>query len=386
MLISNLVTFFCLVVTFATFVTQLLLSMGVLLQERKLKTGGKSYYLTINTNGGRAYEFLGITINKNDTAQQRKEKKLIADSIRSQRELDLISDGTAYKPQHRQKVDFIAFCESYLSTYDKKDKRMVKYAIEKFDSFLVDRKYVQNSKKFTAVKLTPIVCEDFKNYLQSTDAGLSGETPQNYFSRFKKVVKYATQKGVLKQNPCIDIRFKKSKESDTLKKNVLTTNELKVLFNTPCGNAEVKRAFLFACFSGLGIAEIRKLKWSNIQNGKLITKREKTGTKVNILLSKNAIHLLGEKKIKSEPVFDLNISDTAINKNLRNWIEKAEIEKHLSFYCGRHTYAVLLLQEGANLKTVSDAMAHLSTSHTIKYLTYVDSLKDKATSNMKSII
>jgi integrase/recombinase XerD len=67
---------------------------------------------------------------------------------------------------------------------------------------------------------------------------------------------------------------------------------------------------------------------------------------------------------------------------LKNWIKKAEIEKNISFYCGRHTYAVNLLKNGANLKTVSDAMGHSNTRHTVKYLNYVDSLKDTATSNL----
>jgi integrase len=362
--------------------------MSVKLREKKLKNKGKSFYLDIYHNGERSYEFLGISINKTDKPDQKKEKQAVADSIRSQREIDLIADGTVYTPKHRQTVDFLAYYESYLNGYDKRDKRMIRYSFEKFQSFLIDKKLLQNSSKFKASQLNKNLCEEFRDYLKSTKAGLTGETPQNYFSRFKKVLKDATSKGIFKESPASGVIFsnKGENENEKLKKNVLTADELKVLFNTNCGNAEVKRAFLFACFTGLGIAELRNLKWSNIQNNRLVTNREKTGIKVDILLSDTAIHLIGSKGKAPQQVFDLKLSDQAISKDLKAWVTKAEIEKNISFYCGRHTYAVLLLQDGANLKTVSDAMGQKSTRHTVKYLNHVNSLKDKATSNLPSLI
>ncbi|TXG79693.1 MAG: hypothetical protein E6R13_09570, partial [Spirochaetes bacterium] len=243
--------------------------MGVILRKRENKKAGTiSYHLAISSNGQRRYEFLGITINKTDTKEQKDEKKAIANSIRSQREIELISEGTVYTPNHKKNLDFIAFYEAYLLNYDKRDKRMIKYSFEKFQNFLIDQKLLKKSAIFKANQLTKNVCEDFRDYLKSTKAGLSGETPQNYFKRFKKVVKFATSKGIFKENPASEVVFSTQgdNEHQKLKKNILTIDELKGLFNTECGNAEVKKAFLFACFSGLGIAELRNLKWSNIQN------------------------------------------------------------------------------------------------------------------------
>ncbi len=160
---------------------------------------------------------------------------------------------------------------------------------------------------------------------------------------------------------------------------------MRLLSNKPCGNDMVKRAFLFACHTGLGMAELRMLKWSNIDNGRLITNREKTTISINIKLSESALRMIGEKGKPDEPIFNLNISDQAISKNLKNWVKSAEIEKNISFYCGRHTYAVLLLMNGNNLKTLADAMGQTSTRHTLKYLNHVDSLKDQATSNLPTI-
>ena len=150
---------------------------------------------------------------------------------------------------------------------------------------------------------------------------------------------------------------------------------------------EIKRAFLLACYSGLGLAECKVLKWSNIINERLIISREKTGTEINLALSKTALGFIGKRHELDSLIFDLKhngkfISEVSINKTLNNWLKKAEIDKKISFYCGRHTFATRLLIKGANLKTVSDALAHKTTANTIKYLNYVNSLKDEATSNL----
>lgn len=360
--------------------------MSVKLREKKIKNG-KSYYLDIYHEGERSYEFLDIKVLKSDSSLKRKEQKAIAEAIRDQKSIELSAEGTVYTPRHIKNADLIAYCENYLNNYPKKDVRMIKYSIEKFKDFLKAERLLSRSGTFRVRLLTPNVAKKFKDYLVSDESGLTGETPLNYLSRFKKVIRHGKSQGLFKKDPFENITFsKKETQRGTLKKNVLTVDELRDLASIECANAEVKRAFLFACYTGLGIAEIKVLKWSNIQNERLMTKRQKTNAEVNIKLSAGAIKLLGDKKTSNELVFDISISDTAINKNLRSWVKKAKIDKHITFYCGRHTYAVLLLNNNTNLKTVADALAHKSTQHTIKYLNYVNSLKDKATGNLPEIM
>lgn len=359
--------------------------MGVKLRKRKLKSGGISLYLDIYQDGQRQYEFLPFTISNKDSLEKKKEKEKMASLIRSQREIDLVAKGIDYIPDHRKKVDFIAFYKNYLTNYDKRDKRMVRYSFEKFTDFLKGKKSYKSGQPLRPSSITNAICEEFKEYLKSDKAGLTGETPQNYFARFRKVMKQATLNGLFNKNPTDGIIFTRGGNKPTLKKQILTVDELRKLAKTECGNNEVKRAFLFACFTGLGMAEIKKIMWSNIDDEKLIITRSKTGTLINNQLSISALKLLGKRGGADKNIFTLNISDVAISKNLKQWIERAEIDKPISFYCGRHTYAVLLLMNGANLKTVSDAMGHTSTQHTVKYLNYVDSLKNEATSKLPNI-
>ena len=70
---------------------------------------------------------------------------------------------------------------------------------------------------------------------------------------------------------------------------------------------------------------------------------------------------------------------------LKKWIAEAGIRKNISWHCSRHSFAVNLLSNGANIKTVADLMGHSSITMTEKYLHVVDSLKQDAINSLGSI-
>lgn len=350
--------------------------MAINLKWRTLNNGVKSAYLDINHNGQRKYEFLKIRLLKNDT--ERKEKKRLAEAIRAKRELEITTGEYNFTPSHKKKVNFIEYFENYLNNYTKRDKRKVRYSLEKFKKFI-------RRDKIQFREITSLICEQFQDYLTSPESGLTGETPYDYWKRFKGVLKQAIKDGIILKNPADGLLFNGySKHSNQLRKNILTTDELQAIAYIHCGNAEVKRAFLFACFTGLGMAEIRKLTWGRINNGKIKIFREKSGEQIINDLPPVAVKLLGVPSNPDELIFSLP-SEVAVSKDLKVWVKKAGIEKNISFYCGRHTFATQLLMNGANLKTVADCMGHANTKHTIKYLNYVDALKSEAISNLPEI-
>ncbi len=348
--------------------------MSVKLRAKKLSDGRRSYYLDIFQDGKRNYEFLKIYSKQGDP--DFKEKKLLVEKIRAKRELEIGSYEYGFIPRHRKNIDFIKFYEDFLAVYPGKDIRLVKYALEKF-------KIAIGKNNLPIKSLTSDVCEQYANFLKSPESGLRGETPYNYWTKFRKVIRKAIKEGIIIKNPTEDIIVRRTTKQ--LKKNVLTTEELQLIAQTPCGNQEVKRAFLFACFTGLGAAEIRNLTWSKILNNKLKIYREKTGEQVINDLHPVAIQLLGRQGIPNEKIFSLP-TDTAVGKILKTWVKLAGIQKNISFYCGRHTFATQLLLNGANLKTVADCLGHTSTTHTVKYLNYVDALKTEAIGALPGIV
>ena len=102
---------------------------------------------------------------------------------------------------------------------------------------------------------------------------------------------------------------------------------------------------------------------------------------INIELSDKALELINHKKT-SGYVFNLNqntefeISDYKINKYLKNWIKENNINKHITYYCTRHTYCNFLFDTAYKTKNdyhgvfyvVSKAMGHSELSSTFRYL------------------
>ncbi|RUA11739.1 MAG: hypothetical protein DSY83_16240 [Flavobacteriia bacterium] len=291
--------------------------MSVQLRSRTLKSGAKSLYLDIHHNGERWREFLKIKILPKDPSKI--EKKRIAERIRANRELEVLSEETGHIPQHLKKINFFVFAENYIQNYKNKDVRIIASSVEKFKESV-------NNPRLAISAISPKTMTLFKDYL-IYDAGLAGETAHNYFTRFKKVLKAAKVQGYLNEMPTTDIRFSNPNKDDTLKKQVLDSDELQKLANTICGNGDVKKAFLFACYTSLGLAEIRKLKWKNINKGRLITNRNKTGELINNRLNQTALDILGKPGIKDDFIFNIqSLSDNGANKAIRYWVNRAEID------------------------------------------------------------
>ena len=119
---------------------------------------------------------------------------------------------------------------------------------------------------------------------------------------------------------------------------------------TPSGNDIVKYAFLFACFTGCGEAEVQELTWENVKKNNFFYKRKKSGTVVELPLNPTIeTQILSKLDKNSDILFPLK-SVQSTRKILKSWVKKAEIEKDISFYCARHTFAISLLKAGSRCK------------------------------------
>ena len=69
-------------------------------------------------------------------------------------------------------------------------------------------------------------------------------------------------------------------------------------------------------------------------------------------------------------------------KALRHWCKRAGIDKHITWHCARHSFAVNILNNGANIKTVAALLGHSGLKHTEKYTRAVDALKQDAINSL----
>lgn len=72
-------------------------------------------------------------------------------------------------------------------------------------------------------------------------------------------------------------------------------------------------------------------------------------------------------------------------KSVKCWAKRAGINKHISWHCARHSFAVKTLNNGANIKTVASLLGHSGLKHTEKYTRAVDKLKENAINSLPEL-
>ncbi len=233
--------------------------------------------------------------------------------------------------------------------------------------------------------------EDFKDFLLNTKSIKSKKTKLkrnsavSYFNKFKAALKEAYNDSHLTYDLNTKVPSIKPEETN---RQYLTLDELKRLAETPCNNPLLKRIALFSALTGLRHSDIKKLVWGEVQESEsrgtyLKFRQKKTQGAEELPISIEAVQLMGERRGKEEKVFPGLTYSAYENKHLYQWIGLAGIEKDITFHCFRHTYAVLQLELGADLYTVSKMLGHRDIKTTQIYAKIVDQKKQEAANRIK---
>src|SRR5690625_7999929 len=106
---------------------------------------------------------------------------------------------------------------------------------------------------------------------------------------------------------------------------------------------------------------------------KLILKKKKTSGLQYQDIPDNAKQYLGEPEEPEERVFKGLKYSSYMNVALQRWMMSAGITKNITFHCARHTYAILQLQLGADIYTVSKLLGlfKLNNTNIYVYILYI---------------
>ena len=319
--------------------------------------------------------------------QTNKETLELAVRIRAEKEQELKNDIHGYRLSKSKNINFLDYFQSYIDNYTKKDVRHLNAGLRKFKDFLSVH-YPIYQAAIKPEQLTKEMMSAFVAYLESKS---KGEGAHTVYQRFKKVVKYAYENGILKQNPCNGVICKI--DTQTLKKDVLSMEEVQRLIQTsyPGQSQTIRRAFIFSLYTGIRFCDIIELKYSNVDYANMLLSFEQTKTKghsansgVVIPLNESHLQLIGPKPETDDRILPLP-SHTMCLKALRHWTKRAEIDKHITWHCARHSFAVNILNNGANIKTVASLLGHSGLKSTEKYTRAVDKLKQEAINSLPEI-
>ncbi len=337
-------------------------------------------YLDWSKENKRKREYLNLIVfEKPKTVIERHHNKEVyekAEIIRAERERQFFTDDIdeAFEQRKIKSLDFYTFFDEYLTNYTKKDKRVMVAVYGLFKKFA--------PPPLTTKDVDEALCFKFKEYLENT---LNGESPASYLARFKKFMAYSSRDGkgkLFKKNPTLNIKVAKAK--GVIIKDTLTIVELNALIASKCGNDEVRRAFLFACNTGLRFVDIKALKWQNIKTDMVEVVQAKTDVKVKISINENAKAFLAERGKDDEAVFRLPSHNGTV-KNLDYWAKRAGLDKHITFHCARHTFGTLLAYYENDILTISKLLGHTSLTHTTKYIRVAEELKKKAVNSIPTL-
>lgn len=367
--------------------------MKISLRKKKLATGKYSLYIdyykgkVIDENGNsknnREFEYLKeylyISPQTPSEKKENAETLLRAEQILSIRRAEYAQGKYGIKDRSKDKLLFLTYYdklkeERYESkgnydNWDAAQNHIEDYCKKKKITFEdIDEEFVLGFKKFLN-----------KNSRTKSNTPLSQNSKYTYYNKFKAALRQAFEDGYTRRNFATVV--KGFAQGETSREH-LTHEELKAMVQAECKHAVLKSAFLFSCLTGLRWSDVNKLTWSEVRDTEdetqLIFKQKKTAGQEYQFISPEARQLMGKRKLENDRVFQGLKYGAHFNAEILRWCMRAGITKHITFHSARHTHAVLLLENGADIYTVSKILGHKEIRTTQVYAKLVDKKKKEA--------
>ena len=367
--------------------------MKINLRKKKLTTGKYSLYIDyykgkITDENGKSKnnrefeylkEYLYISPKTPSEKKENEETLLRAEQILSIRRAEYAQGKYGIKDRSKDKLLFLTYYdklkeERYESkgnydNWDAAQNHLEDYCKKKKVTFEdIDEEFVLGFKKFLN-----------KNSRTKSNTPLSQNSKYAYYNKFKAALKQAFEDGYTRRNFATAV--KGFAQGETSREH-LTHDELKAMVKAECKHPILKSAFLFSCLTGLRWSDVNKLTWSEVRDEgpetQLVFKQKKTAGQEYQFISPEARKLMGKRKQEKDRVFQGLKYGAHFNAEILRWCMRAGITKHITFHSARHTHAVLLLENGADIYTVSKILGHKEIRTTQVYAKLVDKKKKEA--------
>ena len=336
--------------------------------RRKLADGSESLYINYRIDGKRIREPLNLYLVPVKTARQKIENSntlAMAEEYarKKSRELDEADLGVFVRESDHS-VMFIDYALKESATCRTEGTRHSRLElIANFNEYCKHARLVDINRAFY---------EKLVSWMRDTK-GYADNTILTKTNVLKTILHKAKLDGIITMVPDFSGLVPSKVAGERC---FLTIEELAAMKETPC-EPRISYPFLFSCFTGLRLSDIKALKWTDIRNGVIFLRQQKTKEFVQVPIGKNAQKFLREND--SEKVFhDFPTCEAWHNAKIREWAARAGIKKHVSFHVARHTFATLALANGAPLFTVSKLLGHTKITTTQIYAKVLDEGRKKA--------
>lgn len=267
-----------------------------------------------------------------------------------------------------RRIDFYSFFKEALH---ERKKELAPGTYRQHNSVMNVLKEFRKSLAFSEINSDLIVA--FQRWLK-TKRGSKINTVHTKMKVFRAYLNIAVRKGIIQENPFDRVRIKKARANRIF----LTSEELQTLWNFYNGpeikpaKRKVLRHFLFMCFTGVRISDLKKLTLENVIGDTLVFNANKTkGVKLEVVrvpLNKYAKTLI-EQENNNETQFLFNtISEQKMNTYIKEIAQEAGIYKEITNHSGRHTFATLWLAKTRDLAQLQVLLGHSNIADTMTYV------------------
>ena len=322
---------------------------------------------------------------------------MLANSIKAKRIVDMQNGEFGFKSAFKEDTLFFPY---YIAMCEKRLGKDSKGNWGNWQSCLKHMEKYETNQNITFAEITPKWVQGFRDYLENEacawgndyrdrikDHKLSRNSKLSYFSKLRACLTQAYEERIIQYNPMRGIENFKPEEGTRM---YLTIEEIKTLAKTECEYPNIKRAFLFSCLTGLRRSDVLRLTWNDIQEQsgftRIIFRQKKTKGQEYLDITQQAADLLGERGAPEEHIFADLLTTSCTNEVIKRWVLRAGIHKTITFHCARHSFAVMMLDLGTDIYTVSKLLGHRELSTTQIYAKVLDKNKQKAVAGIPNIL
>lgn len=237
-------------------------------------------------------------------------------------------------------------------------------------------------------KMFDTTAEDLQNYIiYMQTLGKSNATISRSVASIKSFYKYLVKNKLIEENIADSLVAPKVEKKELF---ILTTKEVELLLEQP-NTSDLKgqrdKAMLELLYAtGIRVTELISIKLSDINLGAGYLKVKKKNKERTIPIGNIALKFLKEYvsevrplliKTEEEETLFINTNGQKMTRQgfwkiLKQYKEQAKIEKELTPHTIRHSFAVHLLQNGAEVKMVQELLGHTDVASTLMYTQMAD--------------